>query len=76
MAGVIDVKDGEVRQEKVFKSIRWAKNILKGAADAESQIETERISRFNPQWDDACDRRRDPLEGKLREIIERLEEIV
>ncbi len=75
MAGISGVKNGEARQEKVFKSIRWAMGILKSAADTESQIETERISRFNPSWDDACDGRRDPLEGKLRGIIEQLEEI-
>ena len=75
MAGVSSVKNGTARQEKVFKSIRWATNILRGAVEAESQIETERISLFNPRWDDACDSRRDPLAGKLQEIIEQLEEI-
>jgi hypothetical protein len=76
MAGVSDVKNGEAQQEKVWKSIRWATGILRSAADTEHGIESERISHYNPQWDDVSDLHRDPLEGKLRDIIEQLEEIL
>jgi len=70
----MDVKNGEAKQERVFNLIVQAAKLLQSAVDLESEIESARLARFNPTFDDASDRQRDPLEERLRAILERLEE--
>ena len=63
------------RQEKVWHMVRSAIATLKRARALEFEIEEQRISKCNPDWDDACDFRHDPLGENLENVVERLEEI-
>jgi len=74
MTDIFSVKNGESKQKRVFSLVGRAAKLLESAADLESEIESARIARFNPDFDDYSDQRRDPLEERLRAILERLDE--
>lgn len=76
MAGIGGVNRADATQEEVFKRVRQAAKLLKSAADLERTIESNRlrVRLLDPYRDGCSDLSRDPLEERLRMILEQLDE--